>query len=447
MLIKYDDELKLFTYLSDLEKNINDYYIIYKEKLYNIEKNKILEDIDKINDNKKSVIYIYNIDTTDKYKIPILKIGITENIQERIKTYTTSHPNGLIVYQEEIFKNSLKIAEKWLHHLLTEAGYLVKSECFKLSIEEAILWTKLINNDLKLTKKTDKITKLSEIISKELYIIDNVIVDNKILHYDMSIQTEAIIIEETNDDIEEIKPLKITKEPPINISNFNKFLEECCIIDKEKEISSIDIIGAYRIWTRNCNKETYLTLLDYLKDLFKPIRIQIQNKTNVVNGFRGICLKEKEEFKLPLTPSKYDLFIYNNCILSPSGKTLFEDLKNNYIEWQYNVFNCTITNTDINNFKEYLNNFEYILKSNIWTNNSNGVGYYGIDLKINKLYNKSITSSTAKKVEKINILTNEIMNTWNTIAKAGISENISPCKMSRLCKNKIVINDTYYYRI
>ena len=39
------------------------------------------------------------------------------------------------------------------------------------------------------------------------------------------------------------------------------------------------------------------------------------------------------------------------------------------------------------------------------------------------------------------------MNTWNTIAKAGISENISPCKMSRLCKNKIVINDTYYYRI
>ena len=72
MLIKYDDELKLFTYLSDLEKNINDYYIIYKEKLYNIEKNKILEDIDKINDNKKSVIYIYNIDTTDKYKIHIL---------------------------------------------------------------------------------------------------------------------------------------------------------------------------------------------------------------------------------------------------------------------------------------------------------------------------------------------------------------------------------------
>ncbi len=446
MLIKYDNELKLHDYLIKLEKYVNEYYILYNKKLYDIEKNKILGDLEQIIDNKKSVIYIYNIDMTNKSKKPILKIGITENIQERVKTYNTSHPNGLIVYQEDIYKNSLKIAEKWLHHLLTEAGYLVKSECFQLSIDEAILWTRLINNDLKLTKKNDKITKLSEIVSKELYVIDNVICDNKILHYDISVQTDGIV-EEINDTEEEIKPIKIYKEPPSNIGNFNKFIEECCIIDKEKEISSIDIIGAYRLWSRNINKDIYLNLLDYLKEVFKPVRMQIQDKNNVINGFRGVYLKEREEFKLPTNPSKFDLYIYNNCVFTPSGKTLFEDIKNNYINWQYKVYEYKTTENDIIELKKYLNDMKLIIKSNIWTNSNNGVGYYGINLNINIAFNKSITSSTSKKVEKINILTNEIMNTWNTIAKAGADEKISPCKMSRLCKNKVVIDDAYYYRV
>lgn len=437
MLIKYDEELKLFTYLSELERDIKDYYIIYKDKLHNLEKNKLLEDTERLTDNKRSIIYIYNTDSRSTNKIPMLKIGLTDNLQERVKTYTTSHPNGLIVYQEEIFKNSLKIAEKWLHHLLTEAGYLVKSECFELSIEEAILWIKLINNDLKLTKKTDRFNKLSEVVNKELYIIDNIVCDKKILHYDISIQTDAVIEEiETNTE-EEIKPFRIVKEPPKNIANFNKYLEECCIIDKEAQVSTIDIIGKYRIWSQTANKETYLDLLDYLKDIFKPIRIQKQDKNNVVNGYMGISLKLEEPFTLPLSPSKFDMFIYNNCNILPSNKVLFNDLKKEYIEWQSKINNdIKITDIEINQLKEYLNESKRLLKSNVWTDSGSGSGYYGISLKRDVPYKKCMTSSTAKRVEKVNIATNEIINSWNTIAKAAQVENISAPRMSRLCKKK-----------
>lgn len=452
MLIKYDAELKLISYLHDLERNIKDYFIIYKDKLHNLEKNKILEDIEKLSDNKKSVIYIYNTDTRIKNKIPILKIGLTENLQERVKTYTTSHPNGLIVYQEEIFSNSLKIAEKWLHHLLKLSGYLVKSECFELSIEEAILWIKLVNNDLKITKMKNKINNMSEIVGKELLIIDNIIPEKKILHYDISVQTDAIIEEINNEN--EMKVLKIIKEPPKNIANFNKFIEEFCIIDdRDQEVSTHDLIGKYRIWSQNASKEVYLDLLDYLKEIYKPCRIQLQNnKNNVVNGYRGIGLKKIDnEFNLPLTPSSFDKFIFNNCDISPANKTLFADLKDEYIDWQRKLNNTNISDNEIKQFKEYLNGCKFLLKSNVWTsgskNGNNGSGYYGICLKNQIPYIKCKTSSTAKKVQKIDIVTNEILNSWNTIAKSAEDEKISSAKMSRLCKNKEIVNDSYYYRV
>lgn len=448
MLYKYDDTLKLVTYLSELERDIKDYYILYKEKLHNIEKNKLLEETERLCDNKKAVIYIYNTDTRNKNKIPTLKIGLTENLQERVRTYTTSHPNGLIVYQEEIFKNSLKLAEKWLHHLLTEAGYLVKSECFELSIEEAILWIKLVNNDLKITKIKNKCDNLSEIISKEMYIIDNIVVEKTVLHYDISIQTDAIIEEIDNtEDENQLKALKIVKEPPKNIASFNKFIEECCVLDRELEVSSVDIIGKYRIWSQNASKEVYLDLLDYLKDAFKPIRIQIQDKNNVVNGFRGIGVKKQEDFKLSISASKYELFLFSNCNLSPSYKTLFSDIKDDYISWRKNLENNVhVSDTEIKELKYYLNDCNFLLKSNVWTDNGNGSGFYGLSLKKFVIHPGYITSSTAKRVEKIDVTTCEVITSWNTIAKAASFENIPAARMSRLCKRKEIINDLYYYR-
>ncbi len=448
ILIKYDDELKLYNYLLGLERAIKDYYIIYKDKLHMLEKQKILGEKQINNDSRRAVIYIYNIDTRDLNRKPILKIGLTENIKERIKTYATSHPHGSLVYQEEVPKSCLKIAEKCLHCLLTESGFLVKSECFELSVDEAILWIKHVKNMFKITKDKNRYNKLSAMVNITTNVIDNVVCEKKVLHYDVSTQTDAVVEEIQAYTEDEIQPLRIVKEPPTNIGSFNRFIEECCIIDKEKDVSSVDIIGAYRIWAQNAEKEVYHTLLDYLKDVFKPIRLQIQDKQNVVNGFQGICLKPDEPFALPITPSKYDMFVYNNCTILPSGKVLFADIKKAYIGWRKKLNDgMEVPDSEIKELKEYLNDFKKILKANVWTHTGNGSGYYGIMLNQDIPYKTSMTSSTSKTVEKINVATNEIMNTWTTIAKAAAAENISAARMSRICKNKDVINDAYYFRV
>ena len=82
--------------------------------------------------------------------------------------------------------------------------------------------------------------------------------------------------------------------------------------------------------------------------------------------------------------------------------------------------------------------------STIWTPYGNGQGYYGLYLKSDE-YKSKKTSSTGKKVYKIHIETNEILGTWDTIAKASQYENISSTKMSHAVRLKKIFNNDYFY--
>ena len=98
------------------------------------------------------------------------------------------------------------------------------------------------------------------------------------------------------------------------------------------------------------------------------------------------------------------------------------------------------------NIKDYLNLSEYVIKSVVWTDEGSNEGYYGISLKINEYKHKQV-STTGKRVEKIEANTGIILGSWDTIAKAAETENISASKMSRSIKNNIIFNNDYYYRI
>lgn len=75
-----------------------------------------------------------------------------------------------------------------------------------------------------------------------------------------------------------------------------------------------------------------------------------------------------------------------------------------------------------------------------------GQGYYGLSLKSDyKDYKKP--STTSKKVYKLDTKTKEIINTWDTIAKAAEAEQFSSAKMSRIIKNQTLINFNYLYTL
>ena len=120
-------------------------------------------------------------------------------------------------------------------------------------------------------------------------------------------------------------------------------------------------------------------------------------------------------------------------------------LSQEYQKWKITLGKET-TDNDIKEIKEYLNTSPYALKATVWTDEGNNEGYYGLSLKQNE-YKPKLISSTGKKVYKIDIKSRQVLNTWDTIAKAAEQEQISAAKMSRSVKNKVVFNEDYYYDI
>ena len=225
-------------------------------------------------------------------------------------------------------------------------------------------------------------------------------------------------------------------------NKFKEFIQSHCIVREDVEVSTKKIIGQYRLWSKNDKKEITTAFKDYLDRKFKYTRLNTQNQNQVVNGYVGICLKEIVYQKNVLS-SDAQTFLFERCIFSPDKTVLYKDLVEEYILWKKNV-SKEETKNEANEIRDYLKNCEYVFYSTVWSLKGGGQGYYGLGLKTEEINYKK-TSSTGKQVEKRKINTNELLGTWETIAKAATVECISAAKLSLSIRNKRVFNNDYYF--
>ena len=198
-----------------------------------------------------------------------------------------------------------------------------------------------------------------------------------------------------------------------------------------------------RIWLKQKpQKEVFHAFKQYLDNRFKPVRFS-NNKQQYVHGYSGVKLLPIE-YKKQFVGNAIETFLFQSCIFSPSEKILNTVLFDDYKRWNQNLLKDT-TDSDIKELKDYLSSCEYVVKSVVWTEFGSNDGYYGISLK-NKEYVKKITCVTGKKVEKVELSSNLVLETWDSIAKAAIAENFAAAKMSRSIKNKTIFTD-YFYRL
>ena len=417
------------------EIRLNGQYALQKELE---EKNKILEQVEKkcedledainnfededdkiIKTIKNPIIYIFKID--NRSSTPLLQIGVT--LTENVKKFKQPYPYGKMVFYKEISMNTdIKLVEDFLHVILRQ--HKVIGNIFDVTIEEAKLWIMSIMCDLNLKEDLDydnRNARLSKLLEMKMKYTNTC---------EIACQTE-VIKDESDAVIEEID----------NSDKFAEFVFTCCDLNDDYEVSSVDIVGAYRLWSRSVSKDIYHKLLDYLKTEFRPIRLSEQNKTEVVNGFKGLQLKPKE-IKISNAPSDAEVFIHSMCVFSPSGKCLQSKILTEFTEWKKRV-NKALEPSDDKNVKKYLKDLPHVLSANIWTHHGNGQGYYGITLKTELNYHRK-PSSTGKRVEKRS-KDDVIMNTWTTIAKAAEAEGIPAAKMSRCIKDKTLFEGDYYY--
>ena len=401
-------------------------------------------------------IYFGIIDNTNENEEKLIKFGHTNDLSNRV-SYHHKH------YINFNLKNAFRVQNKVEIENLIKSHPKIKPQLRTIKINDKNK-TEIIayNNSFTI----DKLTKIiKEIIQSKIYSIENfnkLTKRNEELESENSLFNEKIKLLEKNnlEQIVEINNLteKIDKQQKIidtiktnetsvyqNVllpedeinKKFNEFVNEICIVRPDVQELSVNLEGRYRLWSKvKPTKEVFHALKNYLDTRFKPKRIDGNH------GYIGIKLK-LVEYKKSFNNSDVENFIFHGCEFSDCGKILNSTLLKEFQKWKISV-NKELSDNDMKEIKTYLNELPYTLKSTVWVDGDSNEGYYGISLKQPYIQKEKISSSTGKKVYKREKDTNELLATWDTIAKAAKMEGVCSAKMSRYIKNKNIINDYYY---
>jgi hypothetical protein len=399
-------------------------------------------------------IYIGTIDNTNEANEKLIKFGHTNDLKTRVSDHRKTYENFQLITAfrvqnkveiEGLIKTSVKIRRQIRHIEINGKNRL-----------------EIIAYDL--TNFTiDKLTNyIKDIIHSKTYSIDNF---NKLIKQNEELENKVRDLEKENEELKEQLSVKVLNKSVSAITNadnqfvyknelipendntfkFNEFIDTMCIVRHDVNESSVIMEGQLRIWLKiKPQKEIFHAFKHYLDTRFKPIRfnkLNNENKLQCVHGYSGVKLKPIE-YKKQFVGNAIETFLFQSCEFSPSNKILNSVLVDDYRRWNNKLLKDT-TETDIKELKEYLNSCEYVVKSVVWTEFGSNDGYYGLALK-NKEYVKKIVSVSGKKVEKVELSSGHILETWESIVKAAESENFAASKMSKCIKSKKIFTDYFY---
>jgi hypothetical protein len=401
-------------------------------------------------------IYFGTIDNTNEENEKLIKFGHTNDLATRLQDHRKKYNNFVLIeafrVQNKVeIENLIKTYPKIKRQIRTlELNGKNKTEIIaydatnftidKLSkhIKDIIhSKTYSIDNFNRIMKQNEDLENENRELteknkSQELMIIEKNI---KISYLKELLEKNKTIIDTVNNENQSVYQNILLPEDEMN-TKFNEFINSACIVRTDVEELSVNMEGRYRLWSQvKPTKEVFHALKNYLDIRFKPKRIGGNH------GYIGLKLKPVE-YKKSKENSNVETFIFQVCQFSDCGKILNSVLLREYQKWKLSV-GKELTENDMKEIKEYLNDSPYALKATVWTDEGNNEGYYGLSIKQNE-YKPKLISSTGKKVYKREGKTDILLATWDTIAKAALSEGISTAKMSRCVKNKIIIDDFYY---
>ena len=423
-------------------------------------------------------IYFGTIDNTNADNEKLIKFGQTNDLSTRVADHHKKYTNFILaaafrVTNRSEIENHIKSHPKIKRQLRTiEVAGKNKTEIIaydstNFTIDrltkhiEGIIQSRMYNveNFNRLIQRNQELeaenAKLSSDLEQKNKAIHDLTLANNELKEKTAQQSQALQVVATENE----SPFNQHILLPDNemTQKFDEFVATCCIVRPDVEEESVNLEGRFRLWSHTKpTKETFHALKHYMDVKFKPKRI------DRIHGYQGIKLKTVEYKKVIATeaenPAQFSVetFIFQCCKFSDRGKILNSTLLKEYQQWKISV-GQTPSETDLKNLKTYLNACQNALKATIWFETTANEGYYGVSLRENYYSmtqaviqgqaNPVISvqiSTTGKKVEKRIVNSNQLLKTWDTIAKAAVAEGFSAAKMSRSVKDKTVFKDYYY---
>ena len=409
-------------------------------------------------------IYFGTIDNTNEKKEKLIKFGHTNDLSTRVWDHHGKYDNFVL---QEAFKvqnkveieNLIKTYPKIKNHIRT-IEVKGKSKTEIIAYDDTNFTISRLTKHIKdiIHSKTYSIDNFNRIM-KLNDDLENLIKDLEKSIKDLKEENNKLVLEngsykEKINDLEH--SLKLLSESEKVVPNqllpdddlgkrFDKFIYECCIIRSDVEVDSCDIIAQFRIWNgQKSKRETNERFNTYLRTRFLATRLQNQNKDQCVHGFVGVMLKPIE-YKKVRTNDLVETFIFEICSFSPNNRIANKRLGEEFEKYK-NKMGLELTKNDLNDVRKYLDECPYVQKGTLYIQEDKFTyeGYYGLALKSDSLIRRKTYNITGKQVQKIDISTESVLNTWTTIAKAAQNENMSASKMSRIIKHEIICGNTFY---
>jgi len=423
-------------------------------------------------------IYFGTIDNTNAENEKLIKFGHTNNLATRVADHHKKYTNFILaaafrVHNKVEIENHIKAHPKIKRQLRTiEVAGKNKTEIIAYDNTnftiarltkhiEDIIHARMYNmeNFNKLLQRNEELeaenAKLANDLESKKKTIHDLTLANNELNEKIAQQSQTLQVVASENESPFTQHILLPENEMTK--KFDEFVATCCIVRPDVEEESVNLEGRFRLWSHTKPaKETFHALKHYLDVRFKPKRIQN------IHGYQGIKLKTVEYKKMISNPAEnpeqynVETFLFECCKFSDTGKILNTVLLKEYQKWKLSI-GKTVSENDMKNLKTYLNACPNSLKATVWSENCGNEGFYGLELKksyyemtqavIQGQANPVISvqiSTTGKKVEKRLVNSNQVLKTWDTIAKAAAAEGFSAAKMSRSVKDKTVFNDYYY---
>jgi phage anti-repressor protein len=373
-----------------------------------------------VKNNPKDVVYIYQENQNCH------KIGETQrNISAREEEHRCSSSRSFVIYTKKCCNCNL--LEKVTHHILDQFRYNPKREWFdidfitaKTALDTAQLFLDgLVDNCHRLVS-TDFYGKLEALIN-ELQETDNIPRPEEI-EEDLEMED---VVQEPETEIGTKVFLKDVRSP----LDFDKFIEDCCILGDDLTAFSAEVYGAHRLWGRCCQRATKNALVKYLNERFKRAKILEKSVGARLASFMGFSLKPIV-FQRDNPPSDIDAFIDDKCNISYSARISTKSMQSAFEEWKKET---TDPDYQINVFEKNRLDKAFSDKficSMVFTGRQSEYGYFGVELKNNtSTAGLKLAPKLQKPVVKIDLRTNEIVATYESQVAAGIANNITSSGM------------------
>ena len=366
----------------------------------------------------------------------LYKIGSTDNMNTREKSYKSHTITGEIIYTKRC--NNRKILENAVQHIIRSYTYKTYKDWFIIDFEflkQIIENTQVFMDNNPLITIVDK-TKINneEILANpnnEIVPINEILPNKKKPKTNNKITNNEI--EPNNNDIESPDLSKIQLR-----ESFDKFIDECFTLEPPMKSYWIDITARYRLWSKSTN-EIRLDLAEYLKSkgFDETFSYDTDSKMNSI-AYKGIKMKPLSPLILSENPSEIEKFMVKKCVRNVTGRLSCKDLWEEFVEWKNDPQYKKINQNDKTILNKYCN--DNFLPANVHTGERIRFGFYGVSFIGKENVGRKNKTNNRKIVEQVEVATNNVINTYDSITHAAAELGVYISTISMMISRKRVTN-------